>query len=132
MVRRVVLTLVALIVAVVAAGAAYVASRQHLMFDAPYPEVAASTDSAVIARGHYLVRNVVNCATCHGDPAQSDAEMAGIDVPLSGGFAWRIPPGTFYSRNITPDETGIGTFSDRAIARALRHGVGHDGRALLP
>ena len=44
-----------------------------------------------------------------------------------------IPPGQFYSRNLTPDaETGLGNVSDRAIARALRHGVGHDGRALLP
>ena len=44
-----------------------------------------------------------------------------------------IPPGEFHARNITPDtETGIGQFSDGAIARALRHGVGHDGRALLP
>src|SRR5206468_9360252 len=29
-------------------------------------------------------------------------------------------------------ETGIGHFSDGEIARALRYGVGHDGRALLP
>src|SRR6185436_15944093 len=33
----------------------------------------------------------------------------------------------------TPDaETGLGKVSDKAIARALRYGVGHDGRALLP
>ena len=44
-----------------------------------------------------------------------------------------IPPGKFYARNLTPDaETGLGNCTDRAIARALRLGVGHDGRALLP
>ncbi len=54
-------------------------------------------------------------------------------MPLSGGFTWPIPPGTFYTRNLTPDpETGIGNIPDKAIARALRYGVGHDGRALLP
>src|SRR5262249_19118179 len=29
-------------------------------------------------------------------------------------------------------ETGLGSVGDSAIARALRFGVGHDGRALLP
>jgi mono/diheme cytochrome c family protein len=59
--------------------------------------------------------------------------MAGAEAPLSGGFVFNIPPGKFYPRNITPDtETGIGTFTDGQIARALRDGVGHDGRALLP
>ena len=48
-------------------------------------------------------------------------------------FEFNIPPGKFYPRNITPDpETGIGRFSDGEIARALRYGVGRDGRALLP
>ncbi len=133
MVRKILLVLVGLVVLVIAAGAAFVGSRQNLKFDPPYPDVTASTDSAVIARGHYLVRNVTNCAQCHGDTTQHAAAMAGADVSLIGGFAWEIPPGTFYARNITPDvETGIGGFSDGAIARALRHGVGADGRALLP
>src|SRR5262249_18147936 len=55
------------------------------------------------------------------------------DVPLSGGFRFDVPPGSFYVRNITPDSpSGLGGVSDGAIARALRYGVGHDGRALLP
>jgi hypothetical protein len=44
-----------------------------------------------------------------------------------------IPPGKIYVRNITPDPTtGIGRYTDQAVARALRNGVGPDGRALLP
>ena len=113
--------------------AVYVASRQHLKFEAPFPAVTTSADSAVIARGHYVVRSLAGCAQCHGDPSQMERSMAGEEVPLSGGFEFAIPPGKFYARNITPDpETGIGRFEDRAIARALRYGVGHDGRALLP
>jgi mono/diheme cytochrome c family protein len=134
LIRKILLGLLVVLVLFVAGFAIYVASRQHLVFnDVAFPEVAASSDSAVIARGHYLVRNVVNCASCHGDTTRAAARMAGEDVPLSGGFYFDIPPGKFYARNITPDpETGIGTFSDAAVARALRRGVGHDGRALLP
>ena len=131
--KRVLLGLVVMVALVVAGFAVYVASRQSLRFDAPLPAVAASADSAVVARGHYLVRSMVNCAQCHGDPSMMERQLEGEEVPLSGGFVFKIPPGQFYVRNITPDpETGIGRFTDGLIARALRHGVGHDGRALLP
>ena len=71
--------------------------------------------------------------TCHGDPKQRAAYTTGADVPLVGGFEFAIPPGEFYTRNLTPDaETGLGNVADSAIARALRYGVGYDGRALLP
>ena len=133
MLRRILLVLVALIVVVIAALAIFVAARQNLTFDAPFPRIAALTDSTIVARGRYLVRNVANCAQCHGDTTRMVAMMTGEDIPLSGGFRWAIPPGTFYARNITPDdETGLGHIPDSAVARALRHGVGHDGRALLP
>jgi cytochrome c553 len=79
------------------------------------------------------VRRVANCYQCHGDTTQFAAAQAGADVPMSGGFTWVIPPGSIHARNITSDpETGIGSFKDAAIARALRNGVGSDGRALLP
>jgi cytochrome c553 len=131
--RKVLLVLGILLLVIVAGGAVVVASRQHLQFDAPYPEVAASTDSAVVERGRYIVRELAPCAACHGDPTQRAANAAGADVPLSGGFVFDIPPGQINVRNLTPDaETGMGKVSDKAIARALRYGVGHDGRALLP
>lgn len=121
------------LVVVIACFAAFVASRQHLTFDPQYPHVVASRDSAVIARGHYIVRVVAPCASCHGDPTQRKAYMAGVETPLIGGFVFDIPPGRFFTRNLTPDTaTGLGNVADSAIARALRYGVGHDGRALLP
>ena len=133
MLRRILIALFALVVIAVAGFAIFLAARQNLTFDPPYPSISASTDSATIARGRYLVRDEVNCAMCHGDTTRMAAMMMGDDVPLAGGFHWAIPPGTFYARNITPDdETGLGRITDEAIARALRHGVGHDGRALLP
>jgi mono/diheme cytochrome c family protein len=134
MIRKVLLVVGVVLLVVIAGGAVFVASRQNLKFDAtPYPSVTASADSAVIARGHYIVRNAAPCAACHGDPAQRSAYAQGADVPLVGGVVFDIPPGKFYTRNLTPDrETGLGNVSDSAIARALRYGVGHDGRALLP
>jgi len=118
---------------VVVGFAIFVAARQHLKFDAPLPPVTASTDTAVLARGTYLVRHLVACTDCHGDPARRAEGAEGKEIPLSGGHLWDIPPGKIYARNITPDSaTGIGGASDGAIARALRYGVGIDGRALLP
>ena len=121
------------LVLVVAGLAVYIGTRQNLKFDRPLPAVAASADSAVIARGRYVVRVAAGCYVCHGDPNQAERAAAGEEIPLSGGFEFKIPPGSFFARNITPDpETGIGRFSDGEVARALRFGVGHDGRALLP
>jgi mono/diheme cytochrome c family protein len=41
--------------------------------------------------------------------------------------SWLVAP------NITPDkETGAGNWSDDTMARAIREGIGHDGRTLFP
>jgi mono/diheme cytochrome c family protein len=112
--------------------AVFVATRQNLRFDGPLPDIAASTDSSVIEHGRYLARYVANCGACHGAPALMDV-LPVADVPLSGGLQWDIPPGVFHAPNITPhDGTGIGAVSDGELARALRYGIGADGRALLP
>jgi len=130
--RKILLALVALVGTVVAGFAIFVAARQNLTYDPPAPAISASTDPAVIARGRYIVRELANCASCHGDPTRMAEATAG-ETPLSGGFVWNIPPGAIYARNITPDSgTGLGRVSDGAIARAIRYGVGPDGRALLP
>jgi cytochrome c553 len=37
------------------------------------------------------------------------------------------------AQNLTPDpDTGIGRFTDDQLARAIREGIGHDGRTLFP
>jgi cytochrome c553 len=134
MLRKILVAIGSVLVVLIVGGGIFVSARQNLRFDStPYPDVTASTDSAVIARGHYIVRDVAPCAGCHGDPAQRAQYVSGADVPLVGGFDFDIPPGQFYTRNLTSDSaTGLGSVSDKAIARALRFGVGHDGRALLP
>ena len=108
------------------------ASRQHLKYDAPYPEMHASKDSAVIARGKHFVYGLAHCVDCHSTVNADSFITAGKEVPLSGGFAFVLPVGTIYSKNITPDkETGIGNRTDGEIARALRYGVHANGEAVF-
>jgi mono/diheme cytochrome c family protein len=110
-----------------------VSMRQNLKYDAPFPDIKASTDSAVIARGKYLALGPAHCADCHASPDVREQVEKGIEVPLSGGNAFDLPLGKFYVKNITPDkETGIGKYTDSQIARMLRYGVRPDGTAVLP
>lgn len=89
-----------------------------------------------LARGEYLVRNVIGCMACHAEhdwtahdaPTLPKTLGAGQDMSLLKGL-----PGMVYVPNITPDaETGAGSWSDDQLARAIREGVSHDGRALFP
>src|SRR5205085_7858602 len=80
------------------------------------------------ARGEYIVRNVAVCGGCHS------ASERDPDGPLSGGREfrdWRI--GVARASNLTPDnDTGLGTWSEAEIVRALRNGQSNDGRLLGP
>jgi hypothetical protein len=91
---------------------------------------------ARLARGEYLVNNVTDCMDCHAqhDWTAHDAPItpntlgAGQDMTVFKGL-----PGKVDAPNITPDpETGAGNWTDDQLARAIREGVGHDGRALFP
>lgn len=105
-----------------------VTARQDLKYDAPYPGIKASTDSAVIARGKHLVFSSAHCINCHSRKNPDSLLALGLEVPLTGGVLFDLPLGKIYSKNITPDkETGIGKYSDAEIARALRYGVHPDG-----
>lgn len=109
----------------------FVFSRQHKTYEAPYPDIAASADSAVIARGEYLVFGPGHCSGCHSPLEYQSRIAAGERLPLEGGFRFPLPFGDLYTPNITPDSTGIGKMTDKDIARALRFGVGYDGRPLM-
>jgi len=89
-------------------------------------------DEAQIARGKYLV-TIGGCSDCHtpgtflGHP-DKDKFLGGSDV----GFA--IPGlGVFPGRNLTPDkQTGLGSWTDAEIVKAMTTGVRPDGRTLAP
>jgi mono/diheme cytochrome c family protein len=71
-------------------------------------------------RGQYLVESVAGCFACHSSEAGK-----GSGKVFDGGIT--------VASNITPDAaTGVGAQSDDQLARAIREGIGHDGRALAP
>jgi len=120
-------------VALVAVVVATVAARWDRTFDAPLPELKASSDPAVIARGRYLAFGPAHCSDCHAGLESRAVLAQGGTPPLSGGMVFDIPPGVIRVPNITPDSaTGIGKLTDGQIARMIRYGVRHDGRAALP
>jgi mono/diheme cytochrome c family protein len=85
-------------------------------------------------RGRYLAVAVTGCMGCH---SEHDWKNHGAIPPGTEGAGEVMPiaelPGKIVAPNITPDpETGAGTWSDDQLARAIREGIGHDGRALFP
>ena len=53
--------------------------------------------------------------------------------PYAGGLGFKLPFGTLYSTNITPDkETGIGNYSDQDFLAAVHRGIRRDGAQLYP
>ncbi|MBE0637238.1 MAG: c-type cytochrome [Bacteroidales bacterium] len=103
-------------------------------YEAPYPNIKASIDSAVIARGEYLVYGPSHCATCHVPPDKMLAVDNGLKMPLIGGWEESFPGfGVFRAPNLTPcPETGIGQLTDAEITRSIRHMVKSDGTTLFP
>jgi mono/diheme cytochrome c family protein len=87
-----------------------------------------------LARGKYLVDGVLGCFGCHTDADWSKPGAPPIAGKEGSGHVWSdqgMP--WLIASNITPDkETGAGTWSDDMLARAIREGIGHDGRTLFP
>jgi mono/diheme cytochrome c family protein len=105
--------------------------RATRTMEAPYPDIHASKDPAVIERGRYLVEGAAHCGECHG--ATNPPAVSRLGRPMSGGMEFNLPVGRFRVPNITSDaETGIGKLKDEEIARFIRYGVKPNGRAALP
>lgn len=76
-----------------------------------------------LAKGKYLTE-AANCAACH---------TAKGGKPFAGGRPFKLPFGTIYTPNITPDAaTGIGAWTDAAFLRAVHKGIGRQGERLYP
>ncbi len=110
------------------------ASRQHLTYDAPYPNIKASSDSAVIEKGKHITLVTKGCVHCHSPNENVDLLLQkGEEPSLAGAKRVETPFGTFYTPNITPDaKTGIGSMTDAELARVLRYGIKSNGEAVLP
>jgi mono/diheme cytochrome c family protein len=106
---------------VIVACAVYVMSERHVTrrYALVNETIPIPTDSASLARGRHLARAIAKCADCH-TPTLGGRVF--IDIPALGRY---VP------LNLTRGQGGLGaTLTDADWVRAIRHGVGHDGRAL--
>ena len=137
------LGLVVVIVLVIVTTVNFFMPRQR-----PAADVQVEITPELLARGTYLVENVLLCNDCHSErdwtlysgPAKPpygagrecmtrQTKTIGIRVSEGQGNF----PGVLCIRNITPDpESGVGDWTDGEIIRAMREGVDHQGLGLFP
>ncbi|MGA2135352.1 MAG: c-type cytochrome [Bryobacteraceae bacterium] len=86
-----------------------------------------------LRRGEYLVRAVINCMGCHSKYDETADPPVLVSKEGAGAVLYEDASVRVIAANITSDpETGLGRWSDDAIARAIREGIGLDGSALIP
>jgi mono/diheme cytochrome c family protein len=134
--RRILLSIVAIIIIALVAALWIIRGPGPMAF-ADGPKVALADYKAadptgvpatlakadLIERGAYLAK-AADCMVCH--TTRDGQEYA-------GGLAFKLPFGTLYSTNITPDkETGIGNYSDQDFLNAIHRGIREDGARLYP
>jgi len=109
-------------VAVLAIIGVYFSGRSKLSraYDVEVAQISIPSSEEDRARGEHLVRTVSDCVGCHGEDL--------------GGALFSDDPalGVLYAPNLTPGAGGTGqAYTDADWIRALRHGIGGDGRALI-
>jgi hypothetical protein len=92
-----------------------------------------------LARGKYLVEGVLQCWACHSEVDFTKRPFQVVPGKKGGGFVFPnieldLPePNRIVAPNISPDpDFGAGKWKDADFVRALRQGIGHDGRTLFP
>jgi mono/diheme cytochrome c family protein len=96
-------------------------NKLHGRYDVPVETIAIPTDEASIARGEHIA-TIHICKDCHTE------NFSGQFDAVPGLITLSIP-------NLTSGSGGVGdSNTDDDWVRAIRHGVGHDGRglALMP
>jgi mono/diheme cytochrome c family protein len=81
--------------------------------------LAIPTDSASIARGDHIVHSLGGCIDCHGEKLEGKKM---VDDPAFG---------RLFALNLTRGKGGVASaLTDADFVRAIRHGVGPNGRPL--
>jgi mono/diheme cytochrome c family protein len=133
---RILLSVAAIVVVALAIGAWVIRGPGPLGF-AEGPKVALAdyhganptgapaslAQASIVARGEYLAK-AADCMVCHTTAGGKE---------YAGGLGFKLPFGTLYATNITPDkETGIGNYSDQDFLNAVHRGTRRDGARLYP
>lgn len=112
--------LVGLIVVLVIVMIFIGSSKINKTYDIQIAAVAIPSDAESVALGKHWVDSIGLCTECHG-------ENLGGDI-LSDDLVF----GTIVPSNLTAGRGGVGgTFTDVDFVRAIRHGVGSDGKPLI-
>lgn len=130
--KKIILTVLLIIVVIVAGVASYVKFALPKV-GAPEQLHIATTPERV-SHGDYLANHVTLCMDCH-----STRDWSRFSGPMEAGtngkggekFDQKMGfPGVFYSKNITP--ANLKDWTDGQIFRAITTGVDKDGNALFP
>ncbi|HEX4476892.1 MAG TPA: hypothetical protein VH142_17505 [Polyangiaceae bacterium] len=129
---KLVLTLVAALVAVVGLAFAYL----FVAFPktGPTPDLRVESTPALVERGAYLAGHVAACLDCHSTRDWKRYSAPPRPGTIGGGgeaFTHDMGfPGNVFSKNITP--VALATWTDGEVARAITTGVPRDGHAMFP
>jgi len=87
----------------------------NMLFLHSGPDAGATAEPGSVDRGRYVADALGHCSSCH-TPRNA---LFGEDLSklLSGGQV-----GSWYAPNITPDKTGIGSWTDAELVQLLTHG----------
>jgi cytochrome c553 len=95
----------------------------------------ATASRAQLARGRYLVENLADCLSCHSPTSYTGSRIGPLagQKGAGGPFDFKGLPFPVYVPNITSDpQAGAGSWTDEQLGRAIREGIGHEGRILFP
>lgn len=94
---------------------------RYLIRSAPEPVTQPVTPdlSTPVKRGEYLV-TIDDCAGCHSPRGPHGEPLDGLE--FAGGGTLDGPLGKVTAANITPDETGIGNYTQEMFVEAMRTG----------
>jgi mono/diheme cytochrome c family protein len=106
-------------------------AAETVVFDrAPVPP-SPTAEEDLLGRGEYLVETIVGCGNCHNGRDDEGNFVEGMEY--AGNFVITEELFSAYAPNITPDtETGIGTWTDAELERAIREGIRPDGSVMGP
>lgn len=133
MLKKIFLSLIAVVVFSIVGFVTFVFLARPLT--RPPVDVSAAASPERLARGEYLAFTT-GCLDCH--TKRDFTRYSGPPLEPLGGrgdcFDKGVGvPGLVCPPNITPDkETGLGSWTDGEILRAMREGVSRDGRPLFP
>jgi len=95
-------------------------TKMDMAYAVPHILDTVAVKSSFQGRGEFLASAISRCNSCHGPNYEG---LVFVDNALIG---------TIVSANLTPGLGGIGDrYSDADWEQAIRHGVGHNGRALV-